>query len=163
MGIYHQGGVVPAQIWLGQQQQQPQRNGVFTGGEEAFWWRTYSPPIWLLDGTNLSDQKPLKIVDMMGTEASALKTTLLTRLGTCGDGKTAALIAPWSSTEIDNWRARASAGGEDELQLEEVWRYERHLNLDDLDFGRDGVWGTLRRVVGRKGLVVWKVARWCGG
>jgi len=162
MGVYHQGGVVPAQLWLGQQQQ---RNGVFTGGEEAFWWRTYSPPIWLLDGNNLAEQKALKTVDMMGTEVSALKTQILSSLGKCGEGKTAALVAPWSSTEIDKWRASAStsAGGENELELEEMWRYERHLNLDDLDFGGDGVWGTLRRVVGRKGLVVWKVGRWCGG
>lgn len=151
---------MPAQIWLGQRQQQ---NGVFAAGEEVFWWRTYSPPIWLLDGNGLAEGKSLRTVDMMGIEALALRTQILNSLGNCGEGKTAALVAPWSSTEIDKWRASANAGEENELELREMWRYERHLNLDDLDIGGEGFWGTLRRVVGRRGLVVWKVGRRCGG
>ena len=48
-----------------------------------------------------------------------------------------------------------------DIVMEEVWRWSRHLNLDDLDVGREGVWGTVRRVVGRRGLVVRRVRRVC--
>ncbi|RMZ80551.1 hypothetical protein DV737_g2917, partial [Chaetothyriales sp. CBS 132003] len=37
-----------------------------------------------------------------------------------------------------------------------VWR--KHLNLDDLDVGGEGVWRTVQRVWGRRGLAVWKSA-----
>ena len=48
-----------------------------------------------------------------------------------------------------------------DIVLEEVWRWSRHLNLDDLDVAGEGVWGTVRRVVGRRGLVVRRVRRVC--
>ena len=63
--------------------------------------------------------------------------------------------------EIDPWIAKSA---EDQtFVFEEIWRYGRHLNLDDLDIGEDGVWATLGRVVGRRGLVIWKVRRVCVG
>jgi phosphatidylinositol glycan class Z len=43
----------------------------------------------------------------------------------------------------------------------ELWRYRQHIGLDDLDFGDDGVWPTLERVVGRRGLVAWDVRQAC--
>ena len=46
--------------------------------------------------------------------------------------------------------------------MEEVKRWNNHLNLDDLDFGGDGgVWNEIWRVVGRRGLVLWRVERDC--
>lgn len=45
---------------------------------------------------------------------------------------------------------------------EEIWRYDQHLNLDDLDVGEEGVISTLKRVVGRRGLVIWKLRKICG-
>ena len=48
-----------------------------------------------------------------------------------------------------------------EITLEELWSYRQHINLDDLDFGDDGVWPTLERVVGDRGLVVWNVRKIC--
>ena len=35
------------------------------------------------------------------------------------------------------------------------------IGLDDLEFGDDGVWPTLERVIGRRGLIVWRVSRDC--
>lgn len=70
------------------------------------------------------------------------------------------LIAPLSATFLD---AHVSAIDPAGLRFEEVWRHRRHLNLDDLDFADDGVWATLKRVVGRRGLVAWRVTRECGG
>ena len=61
--------------------------------------------------------------------------------------------------EIDPWIAKSA---EDQVfTFEEIWRYHQHLNLDDLDIGKEGVWGTLGRVIGRRGLVVWKIRRLC--
>jgi GPI mannosyltransferase 4 len=49
-----------------------------------------------------------------------------------------------------------------QLQMTNLATYRKHINLDDMGFGDDGVWPTLQRVVGRRGLGVWKVDRMCG-
>lgn len=49
-----------------------------------------------------------------------------------------------------------------QLSLTNLAVFSPHVNLDDMDFGDDGVWPTLERVVGRRGLGVWKVNRICG-
>lgn len=67
------------------------------------------------------------------------------------------LIAPLSATFLDIYVSESEAG----LYFQEVWRYRQHLNLDDLDFGDDGVWPTLKRVIGRRGLAAWRVTKDC--
>lgn len=125
-----------------------------------FWWRTYSPPIWLLDGNGL------RTTDLMGMGVEEMRARVVDRIGECTDKddgsatKSVGLVAPWSSTELDAWMQSDNEKVGD-LRVEEVWRYGRHLNLDDLDFGGEGVWRTLKRVVGRRGLVVWRVGRIC--
>lgn len=47
------------------------------------------------------------------------------------------------------------------LRLTHLETYKKHVNLDDMDFGDDGVVDTLMRVVGRRGLGVWRVEREC--
>jgi GPI mannosyltransferase 4 len=47
------------------------------------------------------------------------------------------------------------------LGLRNIATFRRHVNLDDMDFGDDGVLETLRRVVGRRGLGIWRVERVC--
>lgn len=47
------------------------------------------------------------------------------------------------------------------LQLTHLNNYRKHINLDDMDFGDDGFMPTLTRVVGRRGLGVWRVEREC--
>jgi phosphatidylinositol glycan class Z len=49
----------------------------------------------------------------------------------------------------------------DEITMYEVWSYRKHLNLDDMDFKNDGVWSTLSRVVGNRGIVIWRVSKNC--
>jgi len=144
MGIYHQGGVVPTQAWLGQQKD------LATNIGEVMWWRTYSPPVWLLD------HNPIQTTDLMGTPFALMQHRVdLALAEEQGEGKTAVgLVAPYSSMELED-----SSWGERKMLLEEVYRYGRHLNLDDLDVGREGVWGTLKRVVGRRGLIVWRISR----
>lgn len=147
MGVYHQGGVVPVQIWLGTQHN--------SSMSEVFWWRTYSPPVWLLDGNRL------QVTDLMGLDVKQMIARLDTGLrDSCH--QSVGLVAPRSSTELDHWTAggkTAEDGGE--LVFEQVWTYAAHVGLDDLDFLGEGFRGTLERVVGRRGLTVWRVRRRC--
>ena len=137
---------MPTQSWLGHQK------ALIPPMPEVLWWRTYPPPIWLLD------HNPITTTDLMGIPFPELQSRINTALGPqCNTNQTIGLGAPWSSLEFDDlteWKDRG-------LVLEEVWRWNRHLNLDDLDIGGEGVWGTVRRVVGRRGLVLWRVGRVC--
>ncbi|KAH8821760.1 glycosyltransferase family 22 protein [Xylogone sp. PMI_703] len=148
MGVYHQGGVIPAQVFLSKQ----------GDATQAIWWKTYSPPIWLLNGRN----EVLKTHDVMGMDGYRMVEELQ-ELAPCGNGTTVSaskhggaeatyLIAPLSATFLDKYLTNQG-----NLQFSEVWRYKQHLNLDDLDFGDDGIWPTLNRVIGRRGLGAWRV------
>lgn len=96
----------------------------------------------------------------MGIPFASLQMQVKTALGSeCNANKSVGLVAPYSSVEIDHWIAKSAENRV--FAFEEIWRYGQHLNLDDLAIEGEGVLGTLRRVVGRRGLVVWKVRRVC--
>ena len=139
MGIYHQGGVIPTQLWLGQQ------NGL--GLAEVLWWRTYSPPVWLLDG------KGILTTDLMGMRIEKMMGMVAERVEMCD--QRIGLVAPRSSVDLDAWM---NGNG---LIFDELWAHTQHVNLDDLDIGGDGIWATLERVIGRRGLVFWSVRKRC--
>lgn len=146
MGTYHQGGIVPTQVFLSKQ----------ADATQAIWWKTYSPPIWLLDGKN----EVLTTHDFMGMKGD-LMIKNLTSLANCHEknpSNSTYLIAPTSATLLDTYTGNSAVGG---LVFEEAWRYKQHLNLDDLDFGDDGVWNTLERVIGRRGIAAWRVTKDC--
>ena len=145
MGVYHQGGVVPVQIWLGQQ-----RN---LGVKEVFWWRTYSPPVWLLDGNRM------RVTDLMGMNTEDMIAKVRSSIGDACGGQAVGLVAPRSSIDLDVWSERTADG---DLAFEKLWTYTRHVGLDDLDIPADGLWGTVQRVLGRRGLTVWKIEKICG-
>ena len=148
MGIFHQGGVIPAQIWLGEEQR------LTADMSQVYWWRTYSPPVWLLD------HKPLETIDLMGMPFLKMQEEITSALGpTCDPQKSIGLVVPSSSVEVDTWSASKTHG----LLAHGIWRYRNHLNLDDIDIPEEGIIGTLTRVVGRRGLVIWRVQRECGG
>ncbi|MCJ1247286.1 alpha 1,2 mannosyltransferase [Trapelia coarctata] len=188
-GIFHQGGVMPMQIWLGADAHISQTNGT-----DVLWWRTYSPPVWLLDG-KAAPQAPgasatadsLRTIDLMGIPFPALLSTISTHLPPCPAppkrGAPAAtndtaliVVAPLSSLELDSYTssatsaspiaANAKPGSRPDTREEYTWQHihteRRHFNLDDLDFAEDGVFGTVGRVVGRRGLGAWRVGRRCG-
>jgi hypothetical protein len=146
-GIYHQGGAVPVQGWISKQDEIGQ----------AFWWKTYSPPRWLLDGKNLE----VNTTDLMGMPGDRM-IDLLKQSASCvgGDGRRALLVAPSSATFLDNYAGPHATKVED-VFFTQLWHYKRHIGLDDLDFGDDGVWPTLQRVIGRRGLTVWQAERKC--
>ncbi|ERS99943.1 hypothetical protein HMPREF1624_03312 [Sporothrix schenckii ATCC 58251] len=155
MGVYHQGGIVPTQIFMSRQ----------PDATQAIWWKTYSPPIWLLNGKN----EVLQTRDVMGLPGDQLMEQL-TALATCDtpadrrnneylkEKNGTYLIAPLSATWLDQYLPNKGLEG---LRFREVWRYRQHLNLDDLDWGDDGVWNTLSRVVGRRGIAAWRVTKSC--
>lgn len=146
-GIYHQGGAVPMQGWISKQEDVSQ----------AFWWKTYSPPRWLLDGKN----HQVTTTDLMGMPGDGMIDLLKQSVGCAGDDSNRILlVAPSSATFLDEYAGPHAAKAED-ITLIQLWRYARHIGLDDLDFGDDGVWPTLQRVVGRRGLAVWQAERKC--
>jgi phosphatidylinositol glycan class Z len=122
----------------------------------VIWWKTYSPPIWLLNG----QKENVQTTDLMGMKSDDVKERLLKAVA-CTWKKPAegvVLVAPSSATFLDQFSKFNST---EDLILKERWRYNNHINLDDLDFETEGVVGTLSRVVGRRGLVVWDVTRKC--
>ncbi|TVY16763.1 GPI mannosyltransferase 4 [Lachnellula arida] len=153
MGVYHQGGIVPTQVFLSKQ----------PDATQAIWWKTYSPPIWLLNGKN----EVLSTHDIMGMKGPSMLREV-GALATCHKPSTNAtayldesegtyLIAPLSATFLDIYVPKTDG----HLHFQEVWRHTQHLNLDDLDFGDDGFWPTLKRVIGRRGLAAWRVTKEC--
>ncbi|GAB7347901.1 hypothetical protein MBLNU459_g5424t1 [Dothideomycetes sp. NU459] len=147
MGVYHQGGVVPAQLWVGAQADVTQ----------TFWWKTYSPPTYLLG----SEKTELITTDLMGMRGDLMMKEL-SKHTKCGLNSTTLLLAPLSATFLDQYIVedkQSSRPGS--INLEELWRYRNHLNLDDMDFGDDGVWPTISRVIGRRGIGAWKVQKQC--
>jgi phosphatidylinositol glycan class Z len=153
MGVYHQGGIVPVQMHIAKTNETV---------SHAFWWKTYSPPIWLLNGKN----EELKTVDLMGMPGDKMLEHVKSALPPCRtrkppkiEGRSAVyLVTPRSVEYLAPYRYTQVR---EAISLEEVWSYKRHLNLDDMDFAEDGVWKTLERVVGNRGLVVWRVTRNC--
>ncbi|KAJ5888943.1 GPI mannosyltransferase 4 [Penicillium taxi] len=162
MGIYHQGGIVPTQLALRSiitantlaQGIKPQPDA------SVFWWKTYSPPEWLL-GTNATSQ--VDTFDLMGIPGLEMIQRLNTAVPSCPESSQIYLVAPTSATFLDTYTelSSPSAPHTPNLQLYRLWSYRQHLNLDDLDFGDDGVLNTLKRVVGRRGLGVYSVRRAC--
>ncbi|EWC47795.1 hypothetical protein DRE_02995 [Drechslerella stenobrocha 248] len=155
MGVFHQGGVVPAQLHLSS----------LGGLEEAVWWKTYKPPTWLL-GAHSSD---VRTVDLMGAKVDRL-VEVIRKMAVCDDGGNGeersprrVLVAPTSAVALDRWVDGGEAGRdgkEDEgFRLRMVWKYSKHLNLDDMDFGDDGVLPELQRVIGRRGIAVYEIVK----
>ncbi|KAL0473031.1 GPI mannosyltransferase [Neurospora intermedia] len=154
-GVYHQGGIVPAQAFLSKQ----------PDATQAIWWKTYMPPTWLLNGKN----EVLTTRDVMGMKGEILLEEL-EKIATCDipadrrsneylkEKNGTYLVAPLSAAWLDPYLPNKGLDG---LRFREVWRYRQHLNLDDMDFGDDGVWNTLTRVIGRRGLGIWRVTKSC--
>ena len=152
MGIYHQGGIIPVQMQLAKTDETV---------SHAFWWKTYIPPTWLLNGKN----EELKTVDLMGMpgdemieQVSAVLPTCRTRRPPKLDRAAVYLIAPQSAYFLLPYQDPTKHKN---ISLEHVWSYKRHLNLDDMDIPEDGFWKTMGRVVGDRGLTVWRVTRDC--
>ncbi|KAF2160681.1 glycosyltransferase family 22 protein [Zasmidium cellare ATCC 36951] len=144
-GVYHQGGAVPSQTWISQQH----------NIESVVWWKTYSPPRWLLDGKN----HEVTTTDLMGMPGQHMIAQLEESAACESAANGTLLVAPSSATFLDAFTGDATQHSE--IVFTRQWQYSRHIGLDDLDFGDDGVWPTLQRVIGRRGLTIWRVSRQC--
>lgn len=140
MGLFHQGGVVPAADYLHgtiykqsiQKEIQPQPTDVIA----QIWWRTYSPPTWMLGDTKNSTQfitlndenvdftiessKPNLVFDTMGLDIAELHK----------------VIAFVTSTATKTYLITPVASFNQHLQLphHRVWEHFLHLDMDHLDF-----------------------------
>jgi phosphatidylinositol glycan class Z len=153
-GVYHQGGVVPAQAFIG-----AEYDGKLVGTAHVAWWKTYSPPRWLLGEVNTN----VTTTDLMGMPGDQMLQhfrEVAPCIGKAMSGNGVLLVAPLSATFLDASIDQSSSSTSD-IRLTELWRYRKHIGLDDLDFGDDGVWPTLSRVIGRRGLGIWKVEKRC--
>lgn len=143
MGAFHQGGVVPMQLHI-----------AGTGDiNHVYWWKTYSPPIWLLNG-RIED---IKTTDFMGEDVEKVISEISKGLKCNKPSHRTVLVAPAAAKGLNKFINSDKKG----LALTERWRFRRHVSLDDMDFADDGVWGTLSRVVGKRGLVLWDIEKKC--
>ncbi|THC94701.1 hypothetical protein EYZ11_005812 [Aspergillus tanneri] len=180
MGVYHQGGIVPAQLAIPSiiSANAVTPNGAPLGSAPVsavvLWWKTYSPPLWLL-GDSANHSLDIESRDLMGMSGPEMDKELRKLIPSCPSrNKNGAedldtelarhpdavfIVAPKSAKYLDSYTKLES--DRPDLELHELWSYSKHINMDDLDFGTDGIISTLRRVIGRRGLAVWAVRRHC--
>jgi GPI mannosyltransferase 4 len=182
MGVYHQGGVIPTQLnipaivstSISKQADGPAASRMEEATATVFWWKTYSPPLWLL-GDNSSSTVEIITRDLMGIPGAEMARELDITLPGCqahhhpamvGDSSNRSfvfLVAPRSAMFLDRFTrpslSQAPPPVSVDFELQKLWTYVKHLNLDDLDFDEDGIFATLSRVIGRRGLNVWSVKR----
>lgn len=187
MGQYHQGGIVPAQIAMsGLVTESLGWRNSDALNVEVFWWKTYPPPTYLLGNSpkhpRLGHPLNISTVPLMGIPQSELVFMLMQHMPTCDPDLIERLSPHSTKTEIyvaaplSAWRLSEPYPSTSNfsfsiefdappavLGMTNLAVFRNHLNLDDLDFGDDGVVDTLSRVVGRRGLGVWKVDRLCFG
>ncbi|KAJ5216547.1 GPI mannosyltransferase 4 [Penicillium cinerascens] len=163
MGVYHQGGIVPAQLAMRSiVESNTAAQGIKSMPDASvFWWKTYSPPQWLLGPDSNTTQ--IDTFDLMGMPGLELIQILDKAVPRCAVTSPVFLVAPTSASFLDEYTSPSTPATPHtpNLQLYRLWTHRKHLNLDDLDFGDDGVFQTLSRVVGRRGLGVWSVRRAC--
>ncbi|KAK9237975.1 Alg9-like mannosyltransferase family-domain-containing protein [Lipomyces kononenkoae] len=159
-GIYHQGGVVPAQtLYVA-----PHASSI----SDVVWWKTYSPPDWLLgehevsflhrgtvqDVSNVSslvgtEHKPpgevgIRVWDMMGSGSDVIITLVKTLVlqNHAKDNRDVILVAPVSAKGLYKFLDDPSFP----FYLKLEWTYSRHLSLDDIGVDYDElIYHRLRR------------------
>ncbi|KAL2426500.1 GPI mannosyltransferase 4 [Exophiala dermatitidis] len=187
MGVYHQGGVIPMQLDVPSIVVQS-LNTTHSAAHniEVFWWKTYPPPNFLLGNEPLhpATNKSLNIstVPLMGFPQRELVFMLMQHMPTCDPSLVERLVLHKEKTDVfvvaplAAWRLEgydqyppvfnfsfsvSFDGPPASLTMTNLATYRKHVNLDDMDFADDGVMPTLERVVGRRGLGIWRVDKDC--
>ena len=151
-GIYHQGGVVPAQLWLSEHL----KGTTVPENVTVMWWKTYSPPNWLLGEINQNTTT----LDLMGMPKQRM-ASVVSEAAPCKGSKNKIMLVAPANADVKQVDGGGKTKREDDIDFRELWRWRNHIGLDDLDFGDDGVLPTLERVIWRRGLVVWDVTKRC--
>lgn len=140
-GVLHQGGVVPAVDHL----------RVTLPAETVnyqIWWRTYSPPTWILGDTNNSTQviqkwdenlqntlesdKKNYVFDAMGTDFSKV-ANLVDQLKKQSNSNNKLLLVTTQSTYNLYFKEYSA-------NFNQTWCYPYHLDFDHLDFENRETW-----------------------
>ncbi|KAL9091863.1 MAG: hypothetical protein Q9165_004614 [Trypethelium subeluteriae] len=154
MGVSHQGGVVPAQLHVG-------REGNGNTGT-VIWWKTYPPPTWLL-GRQDQVSTNIRTVNLMGAKRDAIIEAIAESV--CeNESEFTLVVAPRSagvSGLADLSGSLPLRAGITDTAITEIWTHSQHVNLDDLDWGQNSVWGTLGRVVREQGIAIYAVSAIC--
>lgn len=199
MGVYHQGGIIPAQLAMPDTIRTSLTNthSTTTKAVDVYWWKTYPPSLYMLGPplhnplSSSTEELMITTYPLLGANKTTLLSSLTEHLPPCPGQLTllskftnaltsssnphqVLLVAPFAAWRFDpeepvpsisNFTFTLSTplefGDELGLRLTHLETYRKHINLDDMDFGDDGVVETLRRVVGRRGLGVWRVERGC--
>lgn len=155
MGILHQGGVIPALDYFHETyyKSNDQRSGVI-----QIWWRTYSPPSWILGDVNKSTQfisinddsfeynidrsKSNVLFDTMGLEFDKLNE-LIKDVSQSNSNIFNNLLNGFKSksqpkiyliTPISSFNMIFEDKEEIPYKFQQVWNYDYHLDLDHFDF-----------------------------
>ena len=183
MGVFHQGGVVPAQLAI---PELVKTHTLQAHSAEVFWWKTYPAPTYLLGHQPVlgTDGKSINIstVTLMGMPQEKLVATIYATVDKksphCeasfldffsfgkkySDTYVAAPLSAWRLDDlpsISNFSFGIDLMPSQAMQFTNIYTTRRHVNLDDMDFGDDGFVPTISRVVGRRGLGVWRVTKDC--
>lgn len=144
MGIYHQGGIASAADFF--HQKLYQGDATVSGTTAQIWWRTYSPPTWMLGDTSNSTQfvtissdkpdftfdssKSNYVLDTMGLDVEDLHTLIA-----LVNASRVYLVTPTASF---NQHFR-------QVPHYLTWLTATHLDMDHLDFSN---WETLKPGLG---------------
>lgn len=162
MGIYHQGGVVPCQSFISNQ-------NLLQEGDIVVWWKTYSPPIWLLGkpigslkvmGPNDSEDKKYGhileylteaeksseaiIIDLMGADENIVLDVLsvISDIVSAED-RNAYFVAPVASFDSSKIVTNIKV-----LEFDQIWSTAYHVTLESINLK------DLKTM--RPGLAIWK-------
>lgn len=125
MGVFHQGGVVPALDFI-------YENQVKSEQVALVWWRTYSPPTWMLGDTSSAfqfvtitdEKKDFTLVD--------LKSYLFDTMG--ADFQVVEELINGLDCKVYLITPTASFDNFNKTEFNQTWEYLYHYDLDHLDF-----------------------------
>lgn len=131
MGVYHQGGIVPALDYF--------HSNIFQENSRQsvqIWWRTYSPPPWIL-GDKLDTLQVLTVTDDSPQfELDSSKSNYL--IDAMGSDYThvSKLIESFKDFSVSIYLIApiASIRKHYDISMHQVWNYTHHLDLDHIDF-----------------------------
>lgn len=148
----------------------------------VLWWKTYSPPFWLV-GDSYGSDISITTRDLKGIPRPEFLSEAIRSVPQCVadtnpfeflhgvpkikiDGGLTLLVAPRSNPFLDQFVVPDGGVDEDvdarrDIRLHKLWQYDRHINMDDFDPGDDGLAGAVAQVFGRYGLAIWLVTRPC--
>lgn len=142
IGVFHQGGVVPAMTYLHEslyEQNEIQQKNSQQPATEAIaqiWWRTYSPPTWMLGDTQNSTQFITLNDDNVDFNIDTSKSNLLFDTMGLDIAQLLKVIELVKSTATKTYLITPVVSFKQHIHLPHhcVWEYHYHLDMDHLDF-----------------------------